>query len=73
MSLKEEEFIPRPEYPRPQFIRNDNWLNLNGEWGFVFDDLGLGLKERWYKNGASNKFDKKIVVPFCFKSKLSWI
>jgi len=73
MSLKEEEFIPRPEYPRPQFIRNDNWLNLNGEWGFVFDDLGLGLKERWYKNGASNKFDKKIVVPFCFQSKLSGI
>ncbi len=73
MSLKQQECIPRPEYPRPQFIREDNWLNLNGEWDFIFDDLGLGLKERWYKNGASNKFDKKIIVPFCFQSKLSGI
>ena len=73
MSFKEQENIPRPEYPRPQFIREDNWLNLNGEWDFAFDDLGLGLKERWYKNGAFNKFDKKIIVPFCFQSKLSGI
>ena len=31
-----EENIPRPEYPRPQFIRTDNWINLNGEWDFAF-------------------------------------
>lgn len=24
--------IPRPEYPRMQFRREDSWLNLNGEW-----------------------------------------
>lgn len=29
--------IPRPEYPRPQFVRRE-WLNLNGEWEFAFDD-----------------------------------
>lgn len=27
--------IPRPEYPRPQFIR-DKWLNLNGTWEFLY-------------------------------------
>ncbi|MHA2280669.1 MAG: glycoside hydrolase family 2 protein [Promethearchaeota archaeon] len=73
MRYKEQEKTPRPEYPRPQFIREDNWLNINGEWDFTFDDLDIGLKERWYKKGASSNFDKKIVVPFCFQSKLSGI
>ena len=26
----------RPEYPRPNFVRNA-WKNLNGEWEFCFD------------------------------------
>ena len=65
--------IPRPEYPRPQFVRENNWINLNGEWDFVFDDANLGLKERWYKKENSKDFDRKIIVPFCFQSKLSGI
>ncbi len=28
--------VPRAEYPRPQFVRED-WLNLNGEWEFEVD------------------------------------
>ena len=28
--------IPRPEYPRPQMVR-EAWLNLNGIWEFEFD------------------------------------
>lgn len=28
-------------YPRPQFIR-DNWINLNGQWNFIFDDENIG-------------------------------
>ena len=28
--------IPRPEYPRPQFVR-ENWMNLNGTWAFEID------------------------------------
>ena len=28
--------IPRPEYPRPQFVR-DSWVNLNGAWEFAID------------------------------------
>ncbi len=65
--------IPRPEYPRPQFRRDNNWINLNGEWEFTFDDTNCGLKERWYKDTQKNKFNQKIVVPFCFQSKLSGI
>ena len=29
--------LPRPEYPRPQFVRTD-WLNLNGPWKLRIDD-----------------------------------
>ncbi|NLB91773.1 MAG: glycoside hydrolase family 2 [Clostridiales bacterium] len=49
--------IPRPEYPRPNFVRND-WKNLNGQWEFSFD---------------TPIFDKKITVPFCYQSKASGI
>ncbi|GAJ21222.1 unnamed protein product, partial [marine sediment metagenome] len=62
-----------PEYPRPQFVRAENWINLNGEWDFAFDDKNIGLIERWYLKESANNFDKKIIVPFCFQSKLSGI
>ena len=62
--------LPRPEYPRPQFVRRD-WLNLNGVWDFEFDDENRGLKEGWF---ASNRpLGREIVVPFPFQSKLSGI
>ena len=59
----------RPEYPRPQLVR-DQWLNLNGEWSFAFDDANKGLKEGWHKKPD---FDKKIQVPFAYQTKLSGI
>ena len=49
--------IPRPEYPRPQFVR-DTWQNLNGAWAFSFD---------------APTFDRTITVPFAFQAKLSGI
>lgn len=49
--------IPRPEYPRPDFMRKD-WMNLNGEWKFSFDEP---------------VFDRTIVVPFCYQSRMSGI
>ncbi|MHA2037790.1 MAG: glycoside hydrolase family 2 protein [Promethearchaeota archaeon] len=73
MNETEQNTIPRPEYPRPQFVRENNWVNLNGEWDFAFDDLSLGIKERWYKKEGFIKFSKKILVPFCFQSALSGI
>ncbi|MCD6287568.1 MAG: beta-glucuronidase [Candidatus Hydrogenedentes bacterium] len=62
--------IPRPEYPKPQFQR-DLWINLNGTWDFAFDFDKKGLDEHWQT--MPDKFDKKIVVPFCVESKLSGI
>ncbi|GHT64585.1 beta-glucuronidase [Bacteroidia bacterium] len=60
---------PRSEYPRPQFERQD-WVNLNGEWSYVFD-FGKSGKERDYQ--SSKGFDKKITVPFPPESKLSGV
>ncbi|MCF7926994.1 MAG: glycoside hydrolase family 2 [Candidatus Izimaplasma sp.] len=56
-------------YPRPQFER-DHWINLNGQWDFIFDDNNIGLKEKWYQ-GIDMSHD--ITVPFCVQSKLSGI
>lgn len=61
--------IPRSEYPRPQFVRNQ-WLCLNGPWQFAFDDDNRGLAEKWYTGAA---FDQQILVPFTFQSPLSGI
>lgn len=62
--------VPRNEYPRPQLVRKD-WVNLNGEWDFAFDDNNVGLKEKWFQNGDT--FDRKINVPFAYQTKLSGI
>ena len=62
--------IPREEYPRPQFERK-NWINLNGEWDFAFDNGRSGEARKIYEN--KDAFDKKIIVPFCVESSLSGI
>ncbi|SMQ78474.1 Glycosyl hydrolases family 2, TIM barrel domain [Bacillus sp. OV166] len=64
-----EKNIPRKEYPRPHFERED-WLNLNGEWNFKFDSENKGEKERWYEK---LNFDKKIIVPFTYETESSGI
>lgn len=61
--------IPRPEYPRPQFERN-NWINLNGIWSYEFDFSESGL-ERYLYN--SQGFENSIIVPFCPESSLSGV
>ncbi len=48
---------PRAEYPNPHFSR-DSWESLNGEWEFSFDEPS---------------FDRRIIVPFAFETKLSGI
>ena len=70
--------IPRPEYPRPQFRRED-WTNLNGEWSFAFDDPDVGLANGWHNTDVAtlrsddSPFERKITVPYCYQSKLSGI
>lgn len=42
--------MPRPIYPRPQFERSD-WINLNGEWTYVFD-FGRSGSERGFAESS---------------------
>ncbi len=60
--------VPRPEYPRPQF-RRDDWLCLNGPWQFEVDAGDSGL-ERGLVGG---ELSGTITVPFCPESALSGV
>ena len=54
---------PLPEYPRPQFVRED-WKNLNGLWQYAITG----------KNSAQpTKWDGQILVPFPIESSLSGV
>ncbi len=64
-----EAAVPRPEYPRMQFRREQSWINLNGEWNFEFDHGRSGVERKLYEH--PELFTQKIVVPFCPESKLS--
>ncbi len=65
-----ENNIPLPEHPRPDFQRPD-WLNLNGCWEFRFDKQNKGLQAGWFQ--GNSVFPNKIVVPFPWGSELSGI
>src|SRR5437879_10091705 len=60
--------IPRPEYPRPQCVRQ-NWLGLNGEWQFEIDSGDSGLERGLLQRDLRDR----ILVPFCPESSLSGI
>jgi beta-galactosidase/beta-glucuronidase len=59
----------QPDYPRPQFVRTD-WLNLNGQWDFAFDDGDAGEGLHWQSNLPATH---KITVPFSYESPASGI
>lgn len=64
---------PRPEYPRPDFQRDDaSWLNLNGCWEFGFDDDQQGYDQGWFHQ-RHLPTETTIQVPFAFQSQLSGI
>lgn len=56
--------LPLPEYPRPQMVREDNWVNLNGMYDFAVTDA----KAEWCE-----AFEEQIRVPFAVESCLSGI
>src|SRR5215210_4259329 len=51
------------EYPRPQMIRKE-WQNLNGLWDYAIRPKDEPKPEKW---------DGKILVPFCAESALSGV
>ncbi|MBQ3545448.1 MAG: beta-galactosidase [Lachnospiraceae bacterium] len=61
--------IPRTDYPRPQWVRN-NWYCLNGQWDFAFDFGKSGKARDMVLKGD---YPLSILVPFCPESKLSGI
>ncbi|MBQ7353906.1 MAG: beta-galactosidase [Clostridia bacterium] len=61
--------IPRPEYPRPQLVR-EPWINLNGKWEFEIDNAMVGFAKKYYER---EHLDGEITVPFCPESVLSGI
>ena len=60
--------IPRSEYPRPQFVREE-WVCLNGTWEFEIDQGDSGI----YRGIQERKLESEIVVPFCPESPLSGV
>ena len=58
-------------YPRPQLVR-DQWVSLDGEWEFEYDDADVGLAQRWAED-QSRSFALAIVVPFVPESTASGI
>ncbi len=64
--------IPRNEYPRPQFSRNE-WINLNGEWTYkiVKRPPYFHEKNETEHLATSKGFGSTIMVPFPPESKLS--
>lgn len=55
-----------PEYPRPQFVRDD-WVNLNGQWDFAFGD------ETDAADALAGRLKRRINVPFTYETELSGI
>ncbi|MBD3254209.1 MAG: beta-galactosidase [Candidatus Lokiarchaeota archaeon] len=54
---------PFPEYPRPQFKRNE-WFNLNGIWDYAIKST---------EESEVSDYDGKILVPFPIESALSGV
>lgn len=54
---------PWAEYPRPQLVRKE-WANLNGLWDYAIRPKGEKRPDKW---------DGKILVPFCAESALGGV
>ncbi|ODT83767.1 MAG: glycoside hydrolase [Pelagibacterium sp. SCN 64-44] len=57
-------------HPRPRVTREE-WIDLNGQWQFAYDDTDKGLDQRWQDDAG--RFDRTITVPFPPESEMSGI
>jgi len=55
---------PLAEYPRPQFTRKNNWLNLNGSWNYAITPASTETMPA---------AQGEILVPFAVESALSGV
>ena len=62
--------LQRNEYPRPQ-LQREQWLPLNGQWQFEFDDKADGLQRKLHL-GETN-LSRLINVPFTYQYEASGI
>lgn len=60
--------MPKPEHPRPQMVR-ENWMNLNGTWGFEIDAGDSGVD----RGLTTRELNSEILVPFAPESALSGV
>ncbi|MCI2068810.1 MAG: glycoside hydrolase family 2 [Bacilli bacterium] len=58
-----------PSHPNPQFARKD-FLNLDGQWDFVFDDQDEGINNQYLQRFPTGL---KINVPFSYQTENSGI
>ena len=70
MSTEKIVNIPRPEHPRPDFVR-ETFYNLNGTWQFAFDDNNEGVAGGWMNPGYA--LPMEITVPFAYQTQASGI
>ncbi|OMH26684.1 hypothetical protein BKD30_04655 [Tersicoccus phoenicis] len=61
---------PARLHPRPQLTRKQ-WLDLDGDWEFRFDDEDRGLDAGWWRRDVP--FDRIIRVPYPPESALSGV
>lgn len=57
-------------HPNPQKYR-ENYISLNGEWDFAFDEKDEGMDVQYYENFPKNHL--KIIVPYPYQSESSGI
>ena len=57
----ERELAKCPECTRDRKSRGSEWIDLQGEWDFLFDEQDVGLGEGWWRRFPSEPL--KIIVP----------
>jgi len=60
-------------YPRPDWVRSQSWVSLNGLWDIFFDDQDIGLLEHWQHGGLPQQGKRTIQVPYVFQCPASGI
>ncbi|WP_306319606.1 MULTISPECIES: glycoside hydrolase family 2 protein [unclassified Streptomyces] len=51
-------------HPRPQLVRDPDWRDLCGPWGFAHDDADRGRAERWMDPEVTGPFTGVVTVPY---------